>query len=196
MDSILNILTEEEKAFIKKQGLSPSDFYDARGEHINDYHDKAKRLGCHFVINNYCMSGHRLKTRKGSCIMCRPASISFMKRESNKGIVYIAKNGYYCKVGMIENRRKTERDLLIHREFQLNSEGGYGGMTGWKIVKSWQLDKNAGRIEREAHLLLQDSKAEELYWYSGELRTANELFKCSLKIAEEAVLKAIESNVQ
>lgn len=193
MSDISSILTKEEKDFIKEHNLSPSDFYDARGEHYKAYHDNAKNHGCHFVIYNYCQNGHRLKTRSGSCIMCRPASIAFMKRDSNKGIVYIAKTDRYCKVGMIENKRKADRDLLNHREYQLNFEDGYGGMIGWIIVKSWILEKNAGKVEREAQKLLEDFKVEKMYWYSGELRTTNELFRCSLKKAEEAVLVAINN---
>ena len=50
MESILNILTDEEKNFIKKHNLSPSDFYDARGETQKVYHEKAKKAGCLFVI--------------------------------------------------------------------------------------------------------------------------------------------------
>lgn len=196
MESILSILTDEEKVFIKEHGLSPSDFYDARGEHFRAYHDNAKARDCRFVIYNYCHNGHRLKTRSGHCIMCRPANISFQNRDSGKGIIYIAKNGRYCKVGMIENRRKSERDLLTHREYQLNSEDGYGGMMGWKILKSWSLEKSAGKVEREAHMLLEEYKVEKLYWYSGELRTSNELFLCSSETAEEAVLLSIESNMK
>ena len=85
--------------------------------------------------------------------------------------------------------------MLSHREYQLNSEEGYGGMIGWKIVKSWSLEKSAGKVEREAHMLLEEYKVEKLYWYSGELRTSNELFRCPLKTAEEAVLLSIESNM-
>ena len=150
--------------------------------------------GCHFVIYNKCLYGHRLRTRSGHCIICDPRRIAFQKRDSGKGVVYIAKNSYYCKVGMIENKRKTDNDLLEHREYQLNTEDGYGGMTGWKIVKSWSLDKNAGKVEREAQHLLQQNKIEKMYWYSGELRTTNELFRCSLKNAEEAVLLALNRN--
>ena len=93
---------------------------------------------------------------------------------------------------MIENKRKSECDLLMHREYQLNSEDGYGSMIGWKIVKSWDLSKNAGKIERTAHSILASYKVERPYWYSGEYRTTNEMFKCALKTAEEAVLTAIE----
>lgn len=194
MSDILSILTDEERAFIYEHNLNPSDFYDARGEYYKSYHDNAKKHGCRFVIYNYCQNGHRLRTRSGHCIICDPRRIAFQKRESGKGIVYIAKNGIYSKVGMIENKRKTEKDLLEHREYQLNTEDGYGGMIGWRIVKSWTLEKNAGKVERETHLLLREYKVEKLYWYSGELRTSNELFKCSAKKAEEAVLIALESN--
>ena len=58
MSDILSILTKEEKDFIEKYGISPSDIYDARGEIVKVYHDKAKALGCKFVVNS-CMYGHR-----------------------------------------------------------------------------------------------------------------------------------------
>jgi hypothetical protein len=68
---ILSILTKEEKDFLKKYNLSPTDFYDARGESVTVYHDKAKAAGCQFVINS-CQYGHRLKDRSGHCIVCKP----------------------------------------------------------------------------------------------------------------------------
>ena len=187
MDSILNILTEEEKAFIKKQGLSPSDFYDGRGETQKVYHDKARVLGCDFVISvGQC--GHRLKTRSGGCIICNTANIAFQKRNSGKGKVYVAVSGKYTKVGVIDS---TSQHLLDHREYQLNSEGGYGGRTGWQLVKSWSLGRNAGKIEDEAHKLLEKYKVEENYIYSGGKRKAQEIFECSIQEAIDAVKKAI-----
>jgi hypothetical protein len=187
MNSILSILTAEEKAFIKEKGLSPSDFYDARGETQSVYHEKAKAMGCNFVV---CMGrcGHRLKTRSGHCIMCNTAYISFQKRNSGKGKVYIAFSGKYTKVGLISG---TSKELLEHREYQLNSEGGYGSRTGWQLVKSWNLEKNAGKVEDEAHRLLQKYKANKSYIYSGEKRDAQEIFECSIQEAIDAVKKAI-----
>ena len=43
MDDILKVLTNDEKEFIKHHGISPSDIYDARGEIVKVYHDKAKK---------------------------------------------------------------------------------------------------------------------------------------------------------
>lgn len=191
MDNISNILTDEEKSFIKKHNLSPSDFYDARGEITKVYHDKAKALGCRFVINQ-CQHGHRLKTRSGHCIVCQPANIAFQNRHSSGGVVYVAVSGKYTKVGMIDNKRNSSMKLLAHREYQLNSEGGYAGRTGWTLIKSWKVEKDAGRIEHEAHRLLHKYHAEEYYIYSGEIRDANEVFECSITTAIEAIKKAIE----
>ena len=84
MSDILSILTKDEKEFIKHHGISPSDIYDARGEIVKVYHDKAKDQGCGFVIANPCPYGHRLKDRSGHCIVCRPFGIAIRKRESGK----------------------------------------------------------------------------------------------------------------
>ena len=67
-----------------------------------------------------------------------------------------------------------------------------GNIAAWKIVKYWEV-KNAGRIEDEVHQLLARYKEDDVdYWYSGEWRTAKELFKCSQRTAENAVKKVID----
>lgn len=190
---ILSILTEEEKAFLKKHNLSPLDFYDARGESRTVYHAKAKAAGCQYVINS-CQYGHRLKERSGHCIVCNPAYISFQKRESGGGIVYVAISGKYCKVGVTDEKEKSNKVSLYDREYRLNSEGGYAGRTGWKTIKSWPIEKNVGKVERDAHNILYKYKAKEGYVYSGEKRKAQEIFECSIQTAIDAVKKAIEQN--
>lgn len=191
MGNILNILTREEKDFLKKYNLSPDDFYDARGETVTEYHDKAKKAGCQFVINQ-CQYGHRLKERSGHCIVCKPALITYRKRESGGGLVYIAVSGKYCKVGVTDEKRKTNQQSLADREYRLNSEGGYAGRTGWQTIKSWVVEKNIGKVEREAHKLLQTYQTEEYYVYSGEVRKAQEVFACPIQTAVDAVKEAIE----
>ena len=75
MENILSILTKDEKEFISRHGIAPSDIYDGRGEIIKVYHDNAKKSGCSFVLANPCPYGHRLKDRSGHCIICRPFGI-------------------------------------------------------------------------------------------------------------------------
>lgn len=194
MNNVKDILTAEEKAFIKSQGLDVSDFFDARGlGGPKKYHDLAKANGCRYVISNYCNYGHRLKSRSGHCIMCNTKNIVFQKRDSIGGMIYIAVSGKYCKVGILDNKNNS-LDALDHREYQINSEGGYGGRQNWTMVKSWNVLHDIGKVEREAHRLLQNYKVEgKLYWYSNELRTADELFECTVQKAADAVKKALES---
>ena len=194
MESILRILTKDEKEFINHHGIAPSDIYDGRGEIIKVYHDNAKRQGCSFVLANPCPYGHRLKDRSGHCIQCRPFGIAIRKRESGTGVVYVAVNGKYTKVGMIENNIKNKAEAISKREYRLNDEGGYGGRDGWQTVKSWELEKNAGKVEREAQNLLDKYKVEKDYIHSGELHSAKELFECSIQTAIDAVKKAMEEN--
>jgi len=194
MNNVNEILTTEEKAFIKSQGLSISDFMDVRGlGGPKKYHDIVKAKGCHFVISNNCTYGHRLKSRSGRCIICDTRNIVFQKRDSIGGTIYVAVSGKYCKVGILDNK-KNSLDALEHREYQMNSEGGYGGREDWTMIKSWDVQHDIGKVEREAHRLLQDYKVEgELYWYSNELRTADELFECTIQKATDAVKKALKS---
>jgi len=193
MSDILSILTEKEKAFIKHHNISPTDIYDARGEITRVYHAKAKEQGCHFVINS-CQYGHRLKTRSGHCIECDPTRITFQRRDSGGGVVYIAVNGKYTKVGMVDNKMNSTKVALEKREYTLNSEGGYGGRSGWQQIKSWCVEKNAGKIESDAHRLLEKYSAKEQYRYSGNSRIAQEIFECSITTAIDAVKKAIQLN--
>jgi Tfp pilus assembly ATPase PilU len=59
-------------------------------------------------------------------------------------------------------------------------------------VKTWQLEKNAGKVEREAQNILENYKVEKNYIHSGELHSTKELFECSVQEALYAVKKAME----
>lgn len=93
---------------------------------------------------------------------------------------------------MVEDNNYDSKDAIYRRSITLNMDDGYGNIQGWKIVKYWEVS-NVGRIEDEVHQLLAKYKENDVdYWYSGGFRTARELFKCSRKIAEEAVEKVID----
>lgn len=192
MEEILKVLTRDEKDYIKHHGINPADIYDARGETVKVYHDKAKNKGCGFVLTNPCPYGHRLKDRSGHCIVCRPFVIAIRKRETGAGVVYVAVCGKYTKVGMIENNIKDINKAIEKREYRLNDEGGYGGRSGWTTVKTWKIEKDAGKVEREAQDLLEKYRVEKSYIHSGELHSTKELFVCSIQTALDAVKKAME----
>ena len=133
-----------------------------------------------------------MKNRHGHCIICKTSNIVFQKRFSENGLLYIAVSGEHCKVGIVENNYNDIGDAIYRRTITLNMDDGYGNIKGWKIVKYWEV-KNAGRIEEEVHQLLAKYKEDDVYyWYSGELRTAKELFKCSQRKAENVVKKVLD----
>ncbi len=193
MSKISDILTKEEKEFIKSQGLDVSDFFDARGMGgPKKYHDLAKAKGCRFVISNSCNYGHRLKSRSGRCIICNTANIAFQNRDSIEGTIYLAISGELCKIGVIDSR-KNSSELLGRREYQINSEGGYGGRTEWRMFKKWPVSRNLGKVEHKAHELLKLYKVDgKNYKYSNEIREADELYKCTIQKAVDAVRAALE----
>ena len=93
---------------------------------------------------------------------------------------------------VIENNINSIDEAINKREYRLNDEGGYGGRAGWKTIKSWQLEKNAGKVEREAQKLLEKYHVEKNYIHSGELHGTKELFECTVQEALNAVKKAME----
>ncbi len=175
----MNIFTKEEIEFINKYGLKAYEFYDARGEKKYDYHKHAKDCDCPYVIGNYCHRGHRLKTRSGNCIMCDPRVITFQKRHHASGIIYVAENGPYSKVGVVDNNIGCAEQAIHNRELRLNLEGGYGGMTGWKIIAWTEVAKDVGMIENSIHNELLEHSVAAHYNYSGEYRLAQEMFDCA-----------------
>lgn len=181
-------LNEEELRFMDRCGLGLDDFYDARGERKCEYHYNAKREGCYYVINNYCQCGHRFKTRGGGhCIVCRPSAMAFEKRYSKDGAIYIASNGEYCKVGVVDNNSFSPEVTLAHRKNSLNGEGGYGGVTGWEIVAWFKVDCDLGRKEKRIHDALSKYSTQREYYHDGDYRLAREVLKCSVDEAMNTI---------
>lgn len=183
------VLTPEETDFCEKHGIL-NDLYDARKLKGKLRHDLAKRFGKRYIIGSPCqVAGHRLRTRSGHCIQCDPSKISYQKRFSNPGILYIAKNPHntWLKIGMIENNQGDGDWSLHNRKGSLNGEGGYGGVKGWSIA--WKKGyNNIGRIEDAVHQKLKKYEVTDaFYQHSGEYQVAQELFNCDLTTIHKAI---------
>lgn len=184
----INEFNKEEKNFMIKHRLFANDFYDARGESKNEYHENAKNHGCNFVVHNCCHNGHRLKTRSGGhCIMCNPAYIAFQKRSSSGGGIYVAVCNNYCKVGLVDNLQNDLGWTIRNRENSLNSEGGYGGENDWAMVAYYKIDKDVGKCEGRIHEALGNYSVSNGYIHNGSYRTTKELYDCPVQCAINAV---------
>ena len=149
------------------------------------YGPKMRALGKWVAFNTSgCGRGHelRLKDRAGHCIQCDKKSIQYQRLHDEDGVVYIAysHNQKLVKVG---TRQRSDRID------QLNSER-YGGASDWREHHSYSCAK-AGKVEKTAHNLLSQYKADGQYFKNGSYINCNELFNCDLAKAVEAVEKAV-----
>lgn len=191
-----NVFTNEEINFIRKYGLTPDDFYDGRNQGRNERHDNAKKAGKLYVVSSILCKegGHRLRTRSGHCIQCKPGNIKYIKRYHTSGVIYLAatseKPNWY-KVGLVENNKGDASYTLSNRQGSLNGEGGYGGVKGWKIVDHFLISGNLGKVEEMIHKELEQYAVRPLYIHSGQQQEAEELFCCSKSIVESAIRKVL-----
>lgn len=187
--NVKNILLDDELSFIRRNNLDISDFCDARGLSKSDWRHLAKLNNKLYIIGSPCRNAnHRLRTRSGHCIQCDTSKIKYIKRFHTSGILYIAKNLNLYKVGIVENNTGDDNFSISNRQGSLNGEGGYGGIRGWEIVKTFNIKNKVGRVEDEISKKLATYNKKISYIHSGEDQDAKEIYECDY----ETILEAVE----
>lgn len=180
-----SLLSADEVNFLSQHGCSEEDVYDGRYQSKERRASAAKEAGKHLVLAGVIgrgdcrLQGHRLRTRAGHCIQCKPINIAFQKREDTPGYVYIAGSlsGRVIKIG-------TTGDLN-QRENQMRAEG-YGGSKDWIIIFSLYVEKG-GEFERAASSRVRGSRVYRTYFKDGIEQGAVELHRCSFSEALRAM---------
>jgi hypothetical protein len=176
--------TDSEVMFLAQHGIKKSDVHDGRSQGKRQRESEAKAAGKDIILTSVpCQAaGHRLRTRAGHCVQCKPANIGFIKRETAAQYVYIAGSlaGQLIKIGTASDIKQRER--------QMRAEG-YGGENDW-IVLHVIFAENAGAVERAASRQVTGEKAYRKYWKDGLSQTATEMFKCSYSDALTALSRA------
>src|ERR1700733_2095023 len=91
-----SVLSATEIRFLASHGYSEDDVYNGLYQSKDDRAAAAKKAGKHLVLAGVVGRGncrelsHRLRTRAGHCIQCKPLNIAFQRREDTPGYVYIA----------------------------------------------------------------------------------------------------------
>ena len=85
-------LTKSQLAFIQRMQLDSYSLFDASGLRARDWKLQMKELGklVAFGVTPCSAGGHSLRTRAGHCLQCNTANLSFLKRMSDRGEVYVA----------------------------------------------------------------------------------------------------------
>lgn len=182
--------SEEERDFLARYHIAESRIFDGRGKTKKECHDMAKAGGFDFYYAGSCQNGgHRIKMRSGHCAVCNPANMTFQKRYSGSGALYVAKSKKFTKVGVVDNVSN-----LDHREYCLNMYAGYGDVADWKIIAWACLDKDVGRSENAIHGALSEYSVKGItYSYGdGDRREAQELFSCDPRVAISVIDKLLK----
>lgn len=179
------MLTKDELAFLKSQGLTAADVYDGRHQTSAGWKAGVRAAGKTVVLGTACTSqGHRLRTRSGHCAQCDTKKPSFQKRHNSEGYIYIAgsKSAKLLKVGTcvdIEQRRRN----LRHQ--------GYGNISDWEMLFTAKVDAG-GRIEGDALARLSKYKVVRNYEKDGKQQEAAEMLKTKFSVALAAVQESLK----
>tara|TARA_R110000744_G_scaffold380141_1_gene499927 strand:+ start:1938 stop:2861 length:924 start_codon:yes stop_codon:yes gene_type:complete len=177
----MGLLSDKQKAYLKKQNISLGSVFDAKGLGQKEYKTVMKELGKTVAtgVTPCKREKHTMRTRSGHCIECNSASIAFQNRHSMDAYVYVAGslNLSVIKVGLSSN---TEARML-----SLNSLN-YAGTSDWKCLY-WVNTKNAGTAEFKTHKALEEFAAPKVYRRNEQNVDCLETFSCSAAIAIKEV---------
>jgi hypothetical protein len=178
-------LTQAQRAFLISHHIPPSVVFDATGLSKSKYSPLMKELEKSFAygVTPCRAAGHTLRSRAGHCIQCGTANIAFQMNYNKGAIIYIAGSfsSRLIKIG-ITNDVQQRLSLLKHYS--------YGRADDWEILL-WARVPNAGRIEADAHGALSGFSIEGTYLREGRETECYELFRCSYKVARDALTKLL-----
>lgn len=174
-----------EQNFLEQMGIPRSLVFDARGLRRNQYQSRMKVSG-HWLASNTsacAAAGHRLRTRYGHCVICKPEALRFQIRYRATLDIYVVQSNSsgLVKVGISDDAELRCRSI---------NDEQYGGVADWELWWSCRC-KNAGRVELVALSMLQQHQFPLQWDKDGVPAVACEVFDVEPEIAVEAVRMAI-----
>lgn len=178
-------LTAQERIFLREQGLSEQDVFDARGLPKAVWEAEAKRLGRPLILGSPCNAlGHRIRTRKGHCAQCDTSRIRYLMRHEEEASVYVA-----YSIAMQLSKIGVSQQLDV-RERKINLDG-YAGASDWEVLFSI-VTTRAGNVETSAQNLLDRYRVATSYQKDrSKAQISREAFKCHPLFAIEAVIDTL-----
>jgi hypothetical protein len=177
--------TKDQKIFLKKHGISLDEVFDASDYTKAEYNAFMKDTMYRLAIGvTPCVNaGHTMRTRHGHCVMCNPAPLSFQKRFTNDGEIYLmySASKKLVKVGIAANAYK--------RKISLNKRA-YGGLKDWVVKYSIKVT-NVGHAENAVRKILNKYHF-PLEHEPSNSNVAGEIYKCSIKKAKAAIDSVID----
>ena len=178
-------LTEDQLDFLKRCDVPMSRVFDATGYRTGEYQKLMSllELWVAYGVTPCKAEGHTLRDRKGHCVECKPANLSYLRRHDESGEVYVAwsKSNQLVKIGSASDADERTRQLNYYM---------YGDCFDWTIVYKKYVSR-VGKVEARAHQLASEYYTHGYYIKEGYCIECRELFSCEIDIAIEAVNGAI-----
>jgi hypothetical protein len=181
----MGFIDEDARSFLQAHGLNESDVFDARGKAKAVWRVEAKRLGKPLIYGTPCAAaGHRLRTRSGHCVQCKPAMIAYQRRHSARQTLYIAGSQTLgcLKIGVTAD--------IFDRHTQMNTQA-YGGANDWQVLFRLDVD-HAGRVEAALFRMFASKAVKGETWKDGRWQETREMLKVSLSEAYTATAEIIQ----
>ena len=163
-------LKKQEIAFLEKHGISLAQVFDATGLARAQYTPLMVNGGYVVAIGvTACEIGHKMKSKRGKCVQCHPATLAYSKRYYEPAIVYVA----YSKAGEIAKVGHTT--VGMPRRIALLRNQKCGGYSDW-VEQCSRWCPEGPRVEDEIHALLSDFRT--IREYGSRQGTSRELYSC------------------
>jgi len=179
-------LSAAESKFLLDLGIPPEWVFDAKGMPPRIYRDIMRASGQILAagVTPCNAAGHRLRTRAGHCVVCKPLNLVFLLRYHLTLHVYVARSMELelAKIGVAE-----DAEVRIQ---SLNAEG-YACTDDWEL-HDWIYCKNAARVEARVATQFAASRVGLPWVKKGVPVTAFEVFDELPEVLFEAVVDADE----
>lgn len=184
---IKNLLSKEQKDFIKKYQISEDLLIDAKGQELSE--ELRQEMAAAKAVLALNASGcelhtdHNFKNIDGECMQCEPDRIPFALRTYKTGYIYIAGSmkGHLIKVGSSNETRDLIKTLNI-------TSAKSAGFDDWELILQAKTS-TLGQVERMFQEKLKDYKS-SAHYEKGKLQNGGEVYRCSYHKAKEAMTGA------
>jgi hypothetical protein len=178
------LLNELQVQFLISQNIPLSKTFDANGYTKKDYSEIMKEEDLLVAYNTTpCnLFSHTLRSRYGHCIQCNTQALAFIKRYSERGLIYLIHSNILnkCKIGICKDINERLRTLNSQR---------YGNANDWRLIEFVEVD-NSARIEYNISKIASPYKFETEYIRTGKVIKCQEIYSFSIEVAQEIIKKA------
>jgi hypothetical protein len=180
-------LSRVEADFLVRHSIPDAWVFDAKGMPRSIYRELMRASG-HILATGVTpcrAAGHRLRTRAGHCVVCKPVNLLFLLRYHIPMDVYVARSFdlELAKIGVADDAAERIRSL--------NKEG-YAGGYDWELYDSIHC-RNAARVEGAVAVQFRESQR-PIHWIKHGLpATAIEIFDEPPDVLMDALIDADRS---